>query len=524
MKEPGKTPSIPANAENGQYPLLDFPGWYAILEENLDMDAASFALRHSDKKGMPVRALAEQIHCYPRAKAKLGPFHLPGMIYLQEALEQSSGYAVATWRAGRFNRPVIADMTGGLGVDTAAWASAGSLVYYCEKNGNLAAVARHNHELMGLPGRIFYHCGDAESLIAGNWNEGKWHAGKAPVNKPPKLLDQEAGDNTDASHYDGTGEKSAKDELSGKEFPEEKLPQPDLLYLDPSRRVNGRRMYAIDECEPAVLELLPLMRRIAPEFLIKLSPMIDLQELVRLIPECRWIGVVSCDGEVREVLAYGAFGPGSPDDEPVIREAVILNKNGTVQHRFRSNEPLVNGPSGDRQQNDPSKQTASGRTLSESAKGMNTEATEGTTDTSGRGIADTSAKGTTVKPEAGMWLFVPDPALVKADMLNRCCERYGLNRMHHKSGYLIGETPVSDFPGKCHQIDYVLDYKPRLIRNWLPGHDLEKVHIHVNSFPMSVEQLYRTLDCQMGEKGHLFFTRTHDSSNIMLVSRKRKSL
>ncbi len=486
MKEPGNNPPIPANAENGLYPLLDFPGWYAIVEENLDMDAASFALRHSDKKGMPVRALAEQIHCYPRAKAKLGPFHLPGMIYLQEALEQSSGYAVATWRAGRFNRPVIADMTGGLGVDTAAWASGGSLVYYCEKNGNLAAVARHNHELMGLPGRIFYHCGDAGSLIDGNWNEGKWHAGKAPETKPPKLLD--------------------------------------LLYLDPSRRVSGRRVYAIDECEPAVLELLPLMRRIAPEFLIKLSPMIDLQELARLIPECRWIGVVSCDGEVREVLAYGAFGPGSPDDEPVIREAVILNKNGTVQHRFRSDESPVNGTSGERQQNDPSKLTASGRTLSEPAKGMNAEAMEGTTDTSGTGIADTSAKGTTVKPEAGMWLFVPDPALVKADMLDRCCERYGLNRMHHKSGYLVGETPVSDFPGKCHEIDYVLDYKPRLIRNWLPGQDLEKVHIHVNSFPMSVEQLYRTLDCQMGEKGHLFFTRTHDSSYIMLVSRKRKSL
>lgn len=284
--------------------LIHTTGWTDILEQHRDWSPAAFALNYSGKKEWPVREIAEQLHCYPRAERKLLDLHTPGMIYLREPLEQSSGFAAATYRARRWSASSAADLTGGLGVDTAAWARSGASVYYCEKNTELAEIAGHNHRLLGLEGKIFHTNDDGMSWLASR-----------------------------------SGEKPGE-------------PFCDIVYIDPSRRSRGRRVVTPDDSEPPVLQHLDLIRSAGSRYLVKLSPMMDANLAGREFEGCRTIVAVSVEGEVKELLVEGIGHHGvrkgkhqglhqdqseQPDDQHELSrpvpEVVLLDSRGYEKFR-----------------------------------------------------------------------------------------------------------------------------------------------------------------------------------------------
>ncbi|TVQ75552.1 MAG: hypothetical protein EA363_00335, partial [Balneolaceae bacterium] len=312
------------------YPLLHDPGWLDVMRQHYDLDASEFALRFSGRTDWPVREIAEQLHCYPRAEAKLGPLHRPGMIYLREALEQASGYAAATWRArnwlaghykagraastyksrqsastdvsvgtapephadlspspGRSRTLRVADLTGGLGIDAAAFARAGAQMDYCERQPVLASVARHNHSLLELAPRIRWHTGDGMEWLASRQREEvQW--------KESQPEDNQRKDN----QRKGSQRKGSQPADSQPE--DRKL---DLLYIDPSRRPGGKRVLSLQDSEPDVTRHLGLIRSAAHRCLIKLSPMMDPVDAARSLEDCVAVIAVSVDGELKELLA-----------------------------------------------------------------------------------------------------------------------------------------------------------------------------------------------------------------------------
>lgn len=439
------------NAENDghteRYPLLSFPGWIELLDKYREEKAADFALKFGGRSDWPVKALAEQLHCYPRAEEKLGPLHCNGMIYLREALEQASGYTAAMHRANAWKpegmgrttgfqsdifieatdsenpetrrTPLVVDLAGGLGIDAAAWASSGVHVIYNERNRMLAEIAQHNHRQLGFEDRMDHHVGDAKA----------WLVAAA----------------------------------------EGRLPKPDLVYLDPSRRAGGRRVISLDDCEPRLTELIPLLRMVAPGYLVKLSPMLDISQLQNKLPDCRTITVVSVDGEVKELLADCSTERkiGSKKQRPV-RKAVMLNPKGDAIFELHGEDDSLSRPAG-----------------------------------SG--------------PPA-TYLFEADPALFKADLINETAEYFGLRRIHPQIGYLTGRSRIKDFPGRTYRIREILPYKPRRLRQYLSENRLRKVHIHQRGFPLSVDQLFHKLGCSMGEEAHLIATTNHQGAFIIIVA------
>ena len=64
--------------------------------------------------------------------------------------------------------------------------------------------------------------------------------------------------------------------------------QADTFYLDPARRGNGnKRLFALTDCEPDILQLKPLLLERARRVIVKISPMADPEETLRLLPETR---------------------------------------------------------------------------------------------------------------------------------------------------------------------------------------------------------------------------------------------
>lgn len=190
------------------------------------------------------------------------------------SLEQCSSSATALYkqaliasRSGELAADVplgtVLDLTGGLGVDSWAFAQVSERVVYFERSEELAAAAGRNFQRLGA-GNIDVRC---ETVT-----------------------------------------------------PQTELPEADLIYADPARRdAAGRKVFLLEDCTPDILTLLPMLLRKAPAVLVKLSPMADLAMLAeRFGPALREIHVVECDGEVKELLCLLLRDNSSPEPDIVV--------------------------------------------------------------------------------------------------------------------------------------------------------------------------------------------------------------
>ncbi|MGN1216004.1 MAG: hypothetical protein ACI4TJ_07140 [Candidatus Cryptobacteroides sp.] len=191
--------------------------------------------------------------------------------------EQCSSEKAAEYKAGLVQRILedkkgsqrrIADLTGGLGVDSLAFSRIAGEVLYNEMDGRLAAAARHNFPV----------------LKAKNIKISSVKVGRNGINGV----------------------------LGG--F------KPDLIYLDPARRdSSGNKVFLLEECSPDVLSLIPELFTCTRHILLKLSPMADIpmvwerlntsaRESIHPVASkgrcVREIHVTAYDGECKEVLVW----------------------------------------------------------------------------------------------------------------------------------------------------------------------------------------------------------------------------
>lgn len=181
-------------------------------------------------------------------------YAVPSLRYpLRLSGEQCSSAETAFYKAkvaGSYGRSV-ADLTGGLGVDSWAFAQVASAVLYNEMKPELADAARQNFTALGLA-NVRVSCAEL---------------------CPGKL----------AEVLDGF--------------------TPDVLFLDPARRAqDGRKVFRLEDCEPDVLQLLPELLEACPHVLLKLSPMADITLVSRQLGCVKEVHVVGADGECKELL------------------------------------------------------------------------------------------------------------------------------------------------------------------------------------------------------------------------------
>ena len=153
----------------------------------------------------------------------------------------------------------LADLTGGLGVDSWAFAQRFKSVLYNEMRPELASAAAENFIALGLTNVRVRNCalapGDARS-------------------EPGMTVQEILGD-----------------------F------KPDIIYMDPARRASdGRKVFRLEDCQPDVLKLLPELLGACPLLLLKLSPMADITLVCRQLGCVEAVHVVAADGECKELL------------------------------------------------------------------------------------------------------------------------------------------------------------------------------------------------------------------------------
>lgn len=173
-------------------------------------------------------------------------------------------------------RPVsLADLTGGLGVDSWAFAQVFDQVLYNEMQSELADAARHNFALLGAGNITVRNFALAPSTVM--------PAGTSVIPAVTSVIPSEAS----VSHIDT---------ILG-------AFHPDIMFLDPARRAaDGRKVFRLEDCRPDVLQLLPELLATCPLLLLKLSPMADITLVCRQLGCVREVHVVAAEGECKELL------------------------------------------------------------------------------------------------------------------------------------------------------------------------------------------------------------------------------
>lgn len=225
---------------------------FQFVQDHLQEDPAQLLLRHSKKHTFDIKLAVGQIAARQKAKSKLPLWAAnPSVIFPKSiSLEQCSSEETANFKRSLVNGHSLIDLTGGFGVDTFLLGQDFSHITYIEREEDLASIVTYNFSKLSQDS-------DKYQTI-----------------------------NADAIDY-----------LSGcsEQF--------DVINIDPARRGgHNQKLYRLGDCVPDVCSHWPLLSSKAKVVMIKASPMLDLKEALRELPEITELHVVAHKNEVKEVL------------------------------------------------------------------------------------------------------------------------------------------------------------------------------------------------------------------------------
>lgn len=316
-----------------------------VLEHEGD-DPSRLMLSRGRWPEVDVNAAVTAIECRRKIRTKLPEWYAePGIIFPDRiCAEQSSSSETANYKAivasgiirGTLAansadisteaneshedviRGRIADLTGGLGVDSLAFSRVAKNVLYNEMNPERAAAAKHNFAILGAANiDVISHC--VQPRKASEINGGTDTEGQASATCSVMLSRSNTSEGSVAG-VSATLHDDFWDTLT--------TFRPDLIYMDPARRsTTGNKVFLLEDCSPDVLTLLSDLFRISGNLLLKLSPMADISMLITRLCEHQGyvheIHVVAAMGECKELLLWVR-------PEPCSRPRLFINENGHI--------------------------------------------------------------------------------------------------------------------------------------------------------------------------------------------------
>ena len=256
-------------AEGGRYDFAKRETSFACEHENEDTARLLLSAARYPDIDMPLAV--QQIEGRRTAREKW-----PSLLQSEDFLypprlnrEQASSETAAAYKAIVARRHLacgeasaqtaslhIADLTGGMGVDSMAFADVcgrqaacvSGCLDYVERDTQLCTLMEHNCRALGFD-NVRVHCADSMQWLAST---------SCPF---------------------------------------------DLIFIDPARRsATGRKVAAFEDCEPDILEHFKLLLSRCRWLFVKASPMIDVDLACRQLGCVAEVHVVAVKGECKEVL------------------------------------------------------------------------------------------------------------------------------------------------------------------------------------------------------------------------------
>ena len=381
-----------------------------FIAQNKNADVHALALGKVPTE-INLQYCLRQIEGRQKAQQKLPSWaKTEGIIYpVKLSMEQCSSEQTALYKQKLVehllpeNRQRMADLTGGFGIDFSFLAQLFDEADYIEQNEQLCEIARHNFPLLGLP-KAHVHNKTCEDFI------------------------------------DGMGLFS-------------------LIYLDPSRRdAAGRKMVALKDCTPDIEALQDKLLDHATTVLVKLSPMLDIQDTLRRLQNVSEVHVVSVDGECKEMLIV-----------------LCREKQGTTFH-CTNIAAQTQTFSTDKRETEP-----------------------------------------IIAPRPEQYLYEPNASILKAGVQNVLCQAYNVRKLHPFSHLFTSPHFIENFPGRAFVIEDYCSFAKKDIKTMLAG--ISQCNLTIRNFPSTVAELRKRLKLREGGNIYLFATTLSDGTHALLRCR-----
>ncbi|MBQ4039271.1 MAG: SAM-dependent methyltransferase, partial [Bacteroidaceae bacterium] len=374
-------------------------------------DVKTLALQSSRHPDVDMLLALTQIEAWQHATEKLPRWAATeGIIYPRRiSMEQCSSQPTALYKASLMGGTAFADLTGGFGIDCSYISRHFDKGYYIERNDELCEIATHNFALLGL-----HHI----EVINSNSEQA-------------------------VNNFEGL----------------------DWIYLDPARRDGaGKKVVALDDCEPDIVALHPALLKCADRIMVKCSPMLDITAACRQLHTVSDIHIVSVNNECKELLFIL-----TAEECPAPTVHCINIKEGKEEkYTFLPDEENCNS----------------------------------------------------FATEVGRFLYEPNASIQKAGCPPSLCSTYSVKKLHHNSNLYTSDELAENFPGRTFEVASTCGFSKNGIKECTG--DLKKANITVRNFPETVQQLRKRLKLGDGGDTYLFATTLADGRKVLIRCGKLK--
>jgi len=377
-------------------------------------DVRKLALKRVPE-GVDIAFCLQQIEGWHSACKKIPRWaQTDGLLYPPRlSMEQCSSEKTAMYKKQLVQRLLcdemeeMVDLTGGFGIDFSYLAPLFRKAIYIEQQEQLCQIATHNFNLLDL-------------------------------------------------HHAEIRNTQAEEELSN-------INNVSLIYADPARRNNvGRKVVLLEDCQPNVISLQGELLNRSKVVMLKLSPMLDIQQALRQLNSVREVHVVSVDGECKELLLVMCRR-----DIPLRYFCVNLAKISQVTV-----------------------------------------------------VAD-AWPNPVICDQVKTFLYEPNASILKAGVQDALCEQFLVEKLHPFSHLFTADELVEAFPGRIFRIVGKSDFSKQGLKNLLSG--VKQANLTVRNFPATVQELRKKLKLNEGGQIYLFATTLKDESHVLLLCEKVKT-
>ncbi|MFC5408990.1 SAM-dependent methyltransferase [Larkinella bovis] len=394
----------------------------AYIQAHLHVDPYTLLFRPEPEQ-IRLKLVVAQLVARQKARTKLPHWYARPDLVFPPALsvEQASSERTAAYKASLLvqsgKKPgLVVDLTGGMGVDTLAFSQQADRVIYLERQPHLAELAAFNLPRLG----------------------GTTIEFPAPPVDAVQFL----------THFQETA---------------------DWIYLDPARRdQQGGKVVRLEDCEPNVLDWYrgqpqAGLRSKARAVLLKTSPLIDIDSVVRQLPDVTAVHVVSVENECKEVLFVL-----TEMERPEVEVTAVNLRTAAPDERFifhRNDEKTAH-----------------------------------------------------VQFSAPLrYLYEPNASILKAGAFRAVAEHQHVFKLAPNSHLYTSEQLQAGFPGRTFEIVGICKPDRKEVQIFLPE---KKANLSVRNFPEATETLRKKLGIAPGGDLYLFATTLFDNKKRILITRK----
>jgi len=374
-----------------------------FITTHLKEDTKQLRLKFSKKTDLPYSFLINQIEARQKLAYKNPSWsNNPNLVFPKKlSIEQSSSEITANYKTQIVKGNTLIDLTGGLGIDSFNFSKVFKHVTYTELDETLCLIAERNKTALELTNIDVIH-GDSLDIL-------------------------------------------------------QELNTFDLIYVDPARRDQGKKLVSLQDCFPNVVSSLDLLIQHSNQVLIKASPFLDIRKGVEELRFVKEIHVVSVKNDCKELLF---LLENNYKDKPIIFTTNYLSNTKT-------------------------------ETLSTSYP-----------DEFNSRIG-----------EVKEYLYLPNSAIMKAAIFGKLSNSFDLDKLHPNSNVYTSNIMLNNFTGrKFRVINTHPPYKQKFKGEYL--------NIITRNFKQKPEEIKKKLKCKDGGARYLFATTNNMNKSIFILCEK----